>query len=247
VIRAVLWDVDGTLAETERDGHLRAFNRAFEARGVPWRWSTQYYGELLAVPGGYERLMHDMRSREQAPAGARERAALARELHRLKNEHYAAIVRSGELPLRAGVAELLAECVGAGVRMGIVTTTSRGNVEALLGYHLGRHWAAHFGAVVSAAEAPRKKPDPQAYRVALAALQIAGEECAAIEDAPAGVLASIAAGVPVIVTRSQYFSAAHVPGARARGPSLGSVQGWTPAAACGGDRIGLKQIAAWCA
>ena len=247
MIRALLWDVDGTLAETERDGHLVAFNRAFEALDVPWRWSAQHYGELLRVSGGYERLLHDMRSRPLAPARPSERATLARDLHRLKNEIYAAIVRCGELPLRPGVLELMGDCVAAGVRMGIVTTTTRSNVEALLEYHLGANWGAHFATVTTAAEAPRKKPDPQAYRLALAALQLPGEDCAAIEDAPAGVLAGARAGVAVIVTHSHYFPPRELPGARARGPSLGSARDWQPAPGAGAGRIGLEQIGGWCA
>ena len=110
LIKALLWDADGTLAETERDGHLVAFNRAFEALGVPWQWSEPHYGELLAVAGGRERLLYDMSRREEAPSDARQGGALADNLHRLKNQIYAGIVRRGELPLRAGVAELLAEC-----------------------------------------------------------------------------------------------------------------------------------------
>jgi len=247
VIRALLWDVDGTLAETERDGHLVAFNRAFAALGVPWRWSTQRYGELLAVAGGYERLLHDMQSQPLAPRLMHERETLARELHRLKNGYYCAIVRGGELALRAGVAELMADCCSSGVIMGIVTTTSRANLEALLGHHLGSDWPTHFAAVVSAAEAPRKKPDPQAYHLALAALRVTAKDCVALEDAPAGVAACRRAGVPVIVTHSHYFPEREVPGARARGPSLASTLGWQPQARVAAGRIDLAQISRWCA
>ena len=110
MIGALLWDVDGTLAETERHGHLVAFNQAFAALGLPWRWSESRYGELLAVAGGRERLLHDMQSQPEAPVqpGARER--LATDAHRLKNEYYGAIVRGGRLPLRPGVAQLLEDC-----------------------------------------------------------------------------------------------------------------------------------------
>ena len=96
MIRALLWDVDGTLAETERDGHRVAFNRAFATAGVPWRWSEDRYGQLLAVTGGRERLLHDMQTQAAAPATAEERASLAAHLHQLKNQHYAVIVSRGE-------------------------------------------------------------------------------------------------------------------------------------------------------
>ncbi|HYM27997.1 MAG TPA: HAD-IA family hydrolase [Steroidobacteraceae bacterium] len=245
MIRALLWDVDGTLAETERDGHLVAFNRAFEAAGVPWRWSAADYGRLLEVAGGYERLLHDLQHRDEAPRGSASREGLARQLHQLKNGFYEDIVRAGELPLRAGVPELLAECAAAGVPMAIVTTTTSSNVAALLERHLGRDWRRRFAAVVTAAEAPRKKPDPQVYELALAALGVAAREAAAIEDAPAGVEACRRAGVPVIVAHSHYFPGTAA-GARAAGPSLGSGAGWRPAPAVPGARIGLEQIRRWC-
>jgi HAD superfamily hydrolase (TIGR01509 family) len=245
VIKALLWDVDGTLAETEREGHLVAFNRAFKALGVPWRWTEQHYGELLEVAGGYERLLHDMDGREEAPADAQQHASLARILHHLKNDIYAGIVRRGELPLRAGVAQLLADCSRAGLPMGIATTTTRANLEALLECHLGSHWNRHFAIVVCAAEAPRKKPDPQVYRLALKALRLHPREAVAIEDAPAGIEAAQRAGVPVIVTRSHYFAACAAVGALAVGPSLGGPEGWQPGADPRAKRIGLDQIMRW--
>ena len=245
MIRALLWDVDGTLAETERDGHLVAFNRAFEALGVPWRWSEQHYGELLAVAGGRERLLYDMSRRAEAPGDARQREALAETVHRLKNQIYEGIVRRGDLPLRAGVAELLSECCRAHLPMGIVTTTSRGNVEALLECHLGSHWKDHFATVVCANEAPRKKPDPQVYRLALEALRLRPHEAVAIEDAPAGIEAAQRAGVPVIVTHSHYFPACAAVGALAFGPSLGGSEGWQPGADPRATRISLDQIRRW--
>ena len=114
MLRSILWDVDGTLAETERDGHLKAFNQAFEALGLPWRWSERRYGELLAVAGGRERLLHDMQSQSRAPTDPRERLAVAERVHRCKNEFYASIVAGGDLPLREGVRELLEDCERSG-------------------------------------------------------------------------------------------------------------------------------------
>jgi HAD superfamily hydrolase (TIGR01509 family) len=247
-LSAILWDVDGTLAETEGDGHRIAFNQAFEAAGVPWRWDEQRYGELLEVTGGRERLLHDMRHQPQAPRAAADREALAVRLHALKNECYARIVASGSLPLRPGVLELMDECTRAGLRMGIVTTTSRVNVGALLAPHLGAAWESAFAVIVTAQEAPRKKPDPQAYQQALERLELAPAAALAIEDSPAGVAAAQAAGVPVLVTRSVYFASRPVPGALAVGPSLATRAGWQPPAA-GGDaapgRIDLAQIRQW--
>jgi HAD superfamily hydrolase (TIGR01509 family) len=245
MIKSLLWDVDGTLAETERDGHLQAFNQAFEALGLPWRWSEQRYGELLAVAGGRERLLHDMQCRGRGPTRPEERQALAERVHHLKNELYARIVAGGDVPLRAGVRELLDDCGRARMRLGIVTTTSRSNVEALLKTHLGKDWESKFATVVCAQEAPKKKPHPQAYLLALESLKLRPHEAVALEDAEAGVAAARAAGVPVIVTRSHYFAAAEVQGALAVGPSLGRIDGWHPTADARSTRVDLNQIIRW--
>jgi HAD superfamily hydrolase (TIGR01509 family) len=245
MIQAVLWDVDGTLAETERDGHRIAFNQAFATAGVPWRWSEGRYGELLGVAGGRERLLHDMQTQAAAPATAHARASLAAHLHQLKNEYYAAIVSRGELPLRAGVAALLEDCRKNATRLAIVTTTSRCNVEALLVRHLGGAWAALFAAVVCAEDAPRKKPDPQAYELALERLGVPAHATVAIEDSAAGVEAARGAQVPVVLTRSHYFSATPAAPVLACGPSLGEVRGWRPQVQLPATRVTLAQIALW--
>ena len=117
-IQALLWDVDGTLAETERDGHRVAFNRAFEDAGLPWRWDEARYGELLAITGGRERILYDMRERGDAPGTGGEREALARDLHARKNRIYGEFVRQGRVSLRPGVMALLDETEQAGLRVG---------------------------------------------------------------------------------------------------------------------------------
>jgi HAD superfamily hydrolase (TIGR01509 family) len=246
MLKAILWDVDGTLAETERDGHLVAFNRAFEALAIPWRWSESRYGELLAVAGGRERLLYDLERQPLAPPDAGQRAALVERVHRLKNEYYAAIVAGGALPLRAGVAQLIADCAAAGVAMGIATTTSAANAAALLAAHLGAGWRSQFAAVVCAEQAPLKKPDPQVYRHALQTLGLAAGDVLAIEDSPAGIAAARAAGIAVVVARSFYFADIDVSAALSAGPSLGSVRGWKPLpGAASGDRIALSDLVRW--
>ncbi|AKJ31754.1 HAD-IA family hydrolase [Caldimonas brevitalea] len=205
MLRCVIWDIDGTVAETERDGHRVAFNLAFASLGLPWRWDIEHYGGLLGVTGGYERLLFDMQARPDAPPTADEREGLARELHRRKNRYYTGEVLAGGMPLRPGVRELMDECAEQGVKLGIATTTGRANVDALLRGALGAGWRARFDAVVCAEEAPLKKPHPQVYRLALQQLECAPGDAVAVEDAPNGLAAAQAAGIPTLVTRSLYF------------------------------------------
>jgi HAD superfamily hydrolase (TIGR01509 family) len=244
-LEAILWDVDGTLAETERDGHLVAFNTAFEKLDIPWRWSEQRYGELLRVAGGFERLLFDMESQPLRPGSLIERNALARRIHALKNRRYVELVASGSLPLRAGVREMFDDCVVAGVRMAIVTTTSRSNVQALLTAQVGADWESRFAAVVCAEDAPVKKPDPQAYRLVLERLRLRAEQTIAIEDSAMGLAAATAAGIPVVITRSRYFPDDPAPGALAVGPSLGTRAGWSPRLDEELGRVGLAELRRW--
>lgn len=225
--KALLWDVDGTLAETERDGHRVAFNLAFEACGLPWRWDEAHYGKLLRITGGRERILHDMRDRNDAPLPA-ERDRVAATVHAKKNAFYAELIADLKIPLRPGVAELMDECLRRGVRLGIATTTSRSNVDALLRVHFGTDWRSRFAVVVCGEDVARKKPDPEVYRRALDALGIGPLEAVAVEDSPGGVAAARAADVPVIVTRSAYFPNDTVEGAIAIGPGLHTRRGWLP-------------------
>ena len=213
MLRALLWDVDGTIAETEGDGHRVAFNRAFAQAGLAWRWDLPRYGALLEVSGGRERLLHDMAPRPDAPPDPAARETLARHLHRIKTAHYARIVAEGGISARPGVLRVMAECAQAGIAQAIVTTTSRANVEALFPGLLGPAWQPRFAAIVCAEDAPLKKPHPQAYAVALARLGIDPAEALAIEDSPNGLQAAAAAGVPCCITRSLFFRWADFPGA----------------------------------
>lgn len=246
-LKALLWDVDGTLAETERDGHRVAFNRAFEAFGLPWRWGVGLYGELLAVTGGRERLLHDMARRTDAPVLPSEREELARAVHQRKNAIYAEIVDAGGVRLRSGVLELLEDCRSRGVQLAITTTTSQSNVGALLRANLGPAWPSWFAALICGEDVRAKKPDPEVFTTALRQLGIDPLRSLAIEDSPGGVAAARAANVPVVVTRSTYFQTATVEGAVAVGPGLGQRSGWQPQAPerPGPDRITLDDLAEW--
>lgn len=245
-LEAMLWDVDGTLAETERDGHRVAFNLAFESFGLPWRWDDGRYGELLRVTGGRERLMHDMSTRPEAPVLVGEREQLARALHAKKNVFYAQQVADIGIPLREGVIELMNECRERGVRLAITTTTSRDNLQTLLARHLGPLWMQWFGAIVCGEDVRCKKPDPEVYITALSQLGVSPLAAVAIEDSPGGVIAARAASCAVVVTRSAYFRDAPIEGAIAVGPGLHTRLGWRPAAlAPGSGRVDLADIDGW--
>jgi HAD superfamily hydrolase (TIGR01509 family) len=250
MLKAILWDVDGTLAETERDAHRVAFNQAFEAFGLSWRWDVERYGELLRVTGGRERILHDMAVRSDAPVLADEREQLARDLHARKNALYAQLLVDRRITLRPGVAQLMDEALRAGMRQAIVTTTSRVNVDALLRLHFGASWRERFAAAVCGEDVRDKKPHPEGYECCLRLLAIGPLEAVAIEDSPGGVAAARAASVPVVVPRSAYFATATIDGAIAIGPGLHTRRGWQPR--CTGSArddspVNLDNLRDWCA
>jgi HAD superfamily hydrolase (TIGR01509 family) len=246
-LEAVIWDVDGTLADTERDGHRVAFNRAFETEGLPWRWDEALYCRLLSVTGGRERILADMAHRVEAPTALEEREALALCLHTLKNRYYGEIVRAGQVALRPGVLHLIQACIQQQMRMAIATTTSRTNIDALLQAHFKADERAHFEQIVCGEDVRRKKPDPEVYQIVLSAMGLQPAQCVAIEDSPAGAAAARAAGIPVLVTRSGCFEQDTFEAVLACGPHLGSATGWSPPATRttmhGG--VGLEQIRIW--
>jgi len=198
---ALIFDVDGTLAETE-ELHRQAFNHAFARHGLDWRWDRAVYKDLLRVTGGKERMRaYHARLGAAPPLSDMEIA----ELHRIKTGHYAELVETGCCPLRTGVADLLAAARARGQRLAIATTTSHGNIDALLSRALGKRWAADFEAVVAGDDVSHKKPAPDVYIEILARLKLDAAACVAIEDSANGLIAASRAGIPVLITRSMFF------------------------------------------
>ena len=204
--QALIFDVDGTLAETE-ELHRRAFNAAFAAHGLPFVWTQPLYARLLEVTGGKERIAHYLSLHE--PDAALSPDAIAA-LHADKTARYAALVASGGLALRPGVARLIREAEIAGIPLAIATTTSRPNVDALLRATLGRQ---PFRVIAAGDEVSAKKPSPEVYELALRRLGLPAAACVAFEDTPNGVRSAQGAGLRCVVTISAYGGAGPFPGA----------------------------------
>jgi HAD superfamily hydrolase (TIGR01509 family) len=206
MLRALVWDVDGTIAETERDGHLRAFNQAFADAQLPWTWTASQYANLLRVSGGVERILHFMfESAACRTYNLLQKKQLAAALHERKTAIFVRLVSEGAIGPRPGVLRLIGECEQHGIAMAVATTTSRANIDALFPGLFGRHWRERFAAIVTAQEAPRKKPDPLVYTLALRSLNLQAYSCVAIEDSPQGIQAAKSAGLAVLHTRSEFF------------------------------------------
>jgi beta-phosphoglucomutase-like phosphatase (HAD superfamily) len=204
-LRALIWDVDGTLAETEDLGHRPAFNAAFADAGLPWRWDSATYARLLETTGGKERILRWWREVDPAGADAPGTAERIRALHEAKTRHYVRAVAEGRVHLRPGVRRLLHEARALGLRQAIATTTTLANVQALLQATLGDDEAALTFEVIGAGDVvPRKKPAPDIYLWVLERMGLAAAECLAIEDSAAGVAAAQGAGLACVATRSLY-------------------------------------------
>ncbi|RZU02343.1 HAD-IA family hydrolase [Rivibacter subsaxonicus] len=201
-LKALIFDVDGTLAETEFDGHRVAFNEAFAAARLGWHWDLPTYRRLLAVTGGKERMLAWWRELDPVGAEAGDVPARIRELHFDKTARYAALVAAGRMQLRPGVERLLGEARAAGLRLAIATTTTFDNVEALLRHTLGEEATGWFEVIGAGDAVAAKKPAPDIYRHVLARLGIDANEAIAFEDSGPGLASALAAGLACVVTPS---------------------------------------------
>ncbi len=202
--QALIFDVDGTLAETERDGHRPAFNAAFKDCGLDWYWDETLYGELLRITGGKERIRHYAEHFAPAVSQQPDFDQLVQRLHRAKTAHYLAIVARGQLPLRPGVAQLLRQARLHGLRLAIATTTTPDNVSALLTANLGPAALDWFEVIGAGDIVPAKKPAPDIYRWVLQQLGLPAPACLAIEDSEMGLRAASTAGIDCLVTVGEY-------------------------------------------
>lgn len=208
-LAALIFDVDGTLAETE-EAHRYAFNRAFSEAGLNWTWNQALYRQLLKVSGGKERIL------AFAPEASPE---LVAGLHARKNQIYAHMVAAGQVSFRPGVEPLISSARAQGLKLAVATTATRVNVEALLGAR-----KSFFHVIACAEDVRRKKPDPEVYELVLKRLDVTADKCLVIEDSLNGLIAARAVGLKVVVTPSLYTRSQDFSQAAAVFPDLGHVK-----------------------
>lgn len=225
-LRCLIWDVDGTLADTE-EAHRQAFNAAFVAAGLAWHWDVPLYRELLKIGGGKERLRQWLAATHPTIGDL---DGTVKRLHADKTARYQAIVDAGAIPLRLGVARLIGEARAAGLGLAVATTTTRGNVDGLLGGALGADLLAQFTIAAGDCVAA-KKPAPDVYRWLLDRLGLAASSCLTIEDSEIGLASARAAGVPCVVTLNDWTRGGAFEGALRVVENL--------------DGIGLDRLRAW--
>lgn len=201
-LKALIFDVDGTLAETE-EAHRQSFNDAFAAFGLDWNWDRELYRKLLQVTGGKERLAHYIDA-WNPPGGAVARERFL-QIYEQASARYAALVESGASPTRPGVRRLIREAHERGVRLAIATTSLQESVITLLRENLGNDGPGLFAVIAAGDAVASKKPAPDIYFLALEQLGFGPDCCVAIEDSTNGVLAARAAGLPVIACPSSYL------------------------------------------
>jgi len=202
-MEAIIFDCDGVLADTERDGHRVAFNRAFAKKGYPIEWGVELYGELLEVSGGKERMRHYFNSYGW-PYDVTDKNTLIKELHKLKTDFFLQIIESGELPARAGVTRLIDEAIAADVTLAVCSTSHERAVNLVVEKLLGSERKARFSVILAGDVVSKKKPDPEIYSLASEKLRLEPSECIVIEDNRNGLLAAKAAGMYCIITTNGY-------------------------------------------
>ncbi len=203
-LQAVLFDVDGTLADTEQDGHRLAFNAAFKQFDLDWNWDIDLYGELLQITGGKERIRFYLEKYKPTELNRNDLKEWIASLHKTKTKHFESLMEAGSIPLRPGVARLIHELRQEKIKLAIATTTTMENVTALLKSTLGEEAIGWFDVIGAGDIVPQKKPAPDIYHWVLDQLQLTAQQCIAIEDSENGLKSALAAHLPTLITVSGY-------------------------------------------
>lgn len=240
MLRGLIFDVDGTLAETE-ELHRISFNAAFAEAGYGWQWDQALYRKLLDITGGKERIRYYIDGWNAEP---KLDAFSIQALHERKTAIYTACMAEGQLTPRPGIFRLIQEARAAGILCAIATTTSRPNIDALLRHSFGQDALSWFAAVAAGDEVERKKPAPDVYILALNRLGLRAEECLAIEDSRNGLEAALAAGLPCLITVSSYTEGQDFSEALKVVTHLGDAD--TPSLDIEGGMIDLTTLNEWC-
>jgi HAD superfamily hydrolase (TIGR01509 family) len=201
-IKAVFFDQDGVIIDTERDGHRVSFNMAFKEFGFSDEWSVDYYHELLQIAGGKERMKHHWKTKGfSKPLTEEEIDTLVKEMHKRKTALFVELIESGKLPLRPGIHRFMKEAMDAGLKIAVCTTSNEQAAKAITEKILSD---IKFDLVLAGDVVSKKKPDPEIYNLALSQLELKPEEVFVVEDSKNGVAAAKAAGLKTIVTTNIY-------------------------------------------
>lgn len=198
-IKAIVFDVDGTLSETE-EAHRQAFNETFVEFGLPWVWSQELYAELLKTTGGKERMTKYLVDHLNEPADQKKIA----EIHKRKTAVYGGLIASGAAALRAGIADLIEDAARNGVRVAVATTTNRPNVDRLAESCFGKAAGDVFEVIAAGDDVKNKKPASDVFDLAVAELGLDPAECVGLEDSRNGLLSCDGAGVRCVVSPGVY-------------------------------------------
>jgi len=218
--KALIFDCDGVIAETEADGHRVAFNRLFQEEGLDVQWDLATYGEKLKIAGGKER-MRSIFADPNCKIKVADVEAYIKKLHQRKTDLYMEIIERGELPGREGIKRLAEEAHQAGIKLAIASTSNERGVRLIAQRVLGQAFP-YLNAILAGDIVQKKKPDPEIYLLAAKTLAVDPEECCVVEDSDNGFQAAHAAGMKCIVTRSRYSQQDDFAGAELVVNSLGS-------------------------
>ena len=221
-MKALIFDCDGVIVDTERDGHRVAFNKAFAVKGLNVEWDVSLYAELLKIAGGKER-MKSYFDENGWPDSIENREEFIKEMHKLKTDLFMLIIESGELQLRPGIARIVDEAIADGIVLAVCSTSNEKAVTLIVEKLLGSERRKHFSEILAGDVVSKKKPDPEIYNLVLQKLSLKPQDCVVVEDSHNGFLAAKAAGMNTIITTNGYTEHEDFTGANMIVPELGDL------------------------